>query len=256
MDDKKILKINQDAAEFYRDCLAGPEGEKARGFLNSRGISPAMIERFKIGFAPDKPCALCFAMKDKGWTRMDVVGTSLAVRELMGGGFYDKFRNRVIFPIDDMNGNTIGFIGRSLEDNNPVFLSSPDTLVLNKARDVFALNLARSTKKERVILVEGVMDVITLHQAGFDEAVAVFGNKLTVEHAKLMASCTRNVVVVYDSDDAGQAEAKRAVPILADAGMNVKVIYLEGFRDPEEYVKTKGAEAFSRLIDSDARSEE
>ncbi len=246
-----ILEINCTAAQYFRDCLSGPKGTKAVDFLKDREISPAIIEKFGIGFAPDYRDTLCDVMKDKGYARMELVKAGLAVREKMGDKFYDKFRNRVMFPISDVNGGVIAFTGRRIDDEGAVWLNSVDTPVFHKDRDVFALSLARQAKTERLILVEGVMDVIALHQAGFEEAVSVLGVTLTEEHAKLMASCAKNVVIVYDSDILGKSTSEAAVQILKNAGITVKVICLEGARDPQEFLRKRGATAFSSLIDND-----
>ena len=227
-----ILEINCTAAQYFSDCLSGPEGKKAVDFLKDHGISPAIVEKFGIGFAPDYRDALCDAMKEKGCARMELVKAGLAVREKMGDKFYDKFRNRVMFPISDVNGGIVAFTGRRIDDEGAVWLNSVDTPVFHKDRDVFALSLARQAKTERLILVESVMDVIALHQAGFEDAVSVLGVNLTREHAKLMASCAKNVVIVYDSDSLGKSTSDAAVPILESTGITVKAISLEGAGDP------------------------
>ena len=165
------------------------------------------------------------------------------------GRIYDRFRNRVMFPIIDVRGNVIGFGGRVMDDATPKYLNSPDTLVYNKSRNVFALNRAKTSKAGRVILTEGYMDTIALHQAGFDSAVASLGTALTEEHGQLLARYFKEAVIAYDGDGAGVAAAQRAIPLLEKAGLKVKVLRMQGAKDPDEFIKAYGREAFARLLD-------
>ncbi len=165
------------------------------------------------------------------------------------GRIYDRFRNRVMFPIIDVRGEVIGFGGRVMDDSTPKYLNSPDTPVYNKSRNVFALNIAKSTKAGRVILTEGYMDTISLHQAGFDNAVASLGTSLTAEHAQLLSRYFQEVVISYDGDGAGVAAAQRAIPLLEKAGLKVRVLQVTGAKDPDEFIKTYGRDAFARLLD-------
>lgn len=165
------------------------------------------------------------------------------------GRIYDRFRNRVMFPIIDIRGDVIGFGGRVMDDSTPKYLNSPDTPVYNKSRNVFALNIAKKSRAGRVILTEGYMDTISLHQAGFDSAVASLGTSLTAEHAQLLARYFKDAVIAYDGDGAGVSAAQRAIPLLERAGLNVKVLRVKGAKDPDEFIKKYGPEAFARLLD-------
>jgi DNA primase len=187
-------------------------------------------------------------MAEKGFDKADLLDAGL-VGKTSDGRIYDRFRSRVMFPIIDLRGEVIGFGGRVLDDAAPKYLNSPDTAVFNKSRNLFALNLARKTKQGRIILTEGYMDTISLHQAGFDCAVASLGTAFTQEHAQLLSRCTKEVVIAYDGDGAGVAAAQRAIPILERTGMNVKVLRLRGAKDPDEFIKKFGREAFSKLLD-------
>ncbi len=165
------------------------------------------------------------------------------------GRIYDRFRNRVMFPIIDVRGNVIGFGGRVMDDSTPKYLNSPDTPVYNKSRNLFALNIAKKSKAGRVILTEGYMDTISLHQAGFDSAVASLGTALTQEHAQLLSRYFKEAIISYDGDGAGVAAAQRAIPLLEKAGLKVRVLQVTGAKDPDEFIKAYGREAFSRLLD-------
>ncbi len=247
MTDRNImLDIYRDAAGFYRSYLAGPEGEKAREFLKQRGISPETAARFGIGCAPDSKDALRDKLTRK-YRYEDLFRAGLLKRRSMVNPFHDTFRNRIMFPMTDEDGNIVSFTGRMLDGGyEPVYLRLSCDLAGH--RTVFALNIARQTGNGRLILVEGEMDVVALHQAGFRETVSVLGTGVTDEQAETMARHAKNAVIVYDSDTYGQNSAESAVPVLERAGMSVKVIRLEGAKDPQEYIRTKGAAAFSELI--------
>ena len=245
---EKLLEMNKQAARLFHKWLNSPEGARGLGYLQRRGLSKQTLTRFGLGFAPDSWDALIRAMTQLGYDKRDLLDAGLAVSN-KDGRIYDRFRNRVMFPIIDVRGNVIGFGGRVMDDSTPKYLNSPDTPVYNKSRNVFALNIAKTSKAGRVILTEGYMDTIALHQAGFDSSVASLGTSLTAEHAQLLARYFQQAVIAYDSDGAGVAAAQRAIPLLEKAGLKVRVLRMTGAKDPDEYIKGFGREAFARLLD-------
>lgn len=246
----RLLSLNRDAARFYYSMLSKPEGKEAVEYIKKRGISKEMVTRFGLGVAPDGWNYLTNTMLKKGYTYQELFDAGLCKRARSGNGsFYDTFRNRLMFPVIDIRGSVIGFSGRALGDNEPKYLNSPDTPVFNKSRNLFAMNLAKKTKEGMIILVEGNVDVVSLHQAGFDCAVASLGTSLTAEQARLMTRYVKKVVIAYDSDGAGVKAAQRALPILEKAGLEVKVLRLSGAKDPDEFIKSKGPDAFRILLE-------
>ena len=217
-------------------------------YLQGRGLSKATRTNFGLGFAPDSWDGLITELSGLGYDKRDLLDAGLAVSS-KDGRIYDRFRNRVIFPIIDVRGDVIGFGGRVMDSSTPKYLNSPDTPVYNKSRNVFALNRAKTSKTGRVILTEGYMDTIALHQAGFDNAVASLGTALTEEHGQLLARYFKEAVIAYDGDGAGVAAAQRAIPLLEKAGLKVKVLRMQGAKDPDEFIKAYGREAFARLLD-------
>ena len=245
---QRLLELNKEAARFFHQELYAPGGQIGLDYLTRRGLSKRTLTRFGLGFAPDSWDSLIQAMGVKGYEKADLLDVGLVVRN-QNGRIYDRFRNRVMFPIIDVRGDVIGFGGRVLDDSTPKYLNSPDSPVYNKSRNLFALNIARKSKQGRLILTEGYMDTISLHQAGFDCAVASLGTALTGDHAQLLSRYTGEVVIAYDGDSAGVAAAQRAIPILEKTGMKVKVLRVTGAKDPDEFIKANGAAAFGRLID-------
>ena len=245
---EKLLTINKQAARAFHRWLHGPEGEHGLAYLRKRGLSPKTLTGFGLGFAPNAWDSLITELAGQGYDKRDLLDAGLAVSN-KDGRIYDRFRNRVVFPIIDVRGNVIGFGGRVMDDSTPKYLNSPDTPVYNKSRNVFALNLAKGSKAGRVILTEGYMDTISLHQAGFDSAVASLGTALTEEHGQLLSRYFREAVIAYDGDGAGVAAAQRAIPILEKAGLKVKVLRMTGAKDPDEFIKAYGRDAFARLLD-------
>ena len=243
----KMLELNRDAARFFYENLKKPCGEAAAAYIRKREISPQMVTRFGLGAAPDAWNSLSDAMLDKGYTAAELMDAGL-VKRGKNGGVYDTFRNRLMFPVIDVRGNVIGFSGRILGDGEPKYLNSPDTAVFQKSRNLFALNLAKKTKRGLLILVEGNVDVVSLHQAGFDCAVASLGTSLTPDQAQLMSRYTKSVVISYDADAAGVKAAQRAIGIFEKLGMAVRVLRVEGAKDPDEFIKAKGADAFEKLL--------
>jgi DNA primase len=245
---EKILTINKQAARAFHRWLHGPEGAEGLAYLQRRGLSRRTLTNFGLGFAPNRWDGLITELSAQGYDKRDLLDAGLAVSN-KDGRIYDRFRNRVMFPIIDVRGNVIGFGGRVMDDSTPKYLNSPDTPVYNKSRNVFALNIAKTAKAGRVILTEGYMDTISLHQAGFDSAVASLGTALTEEHGQLLSRYFKEAVIAYDGDGAGVAAAHRAIPILEKAGLKVKVLRMQGAKDPDEFIKAYGREAFARLLD-------
>lgn len=245
---EKLLELNRQAARAFHSWLYTQEGAQGLAYLQKRGLSKATLTRFGLGFAPNSWDALIREMNKQGYDKRDLLDAGLAVNN-KDGRIYDRFRNRVMFPIIDVRGNVIGFGGRVMDDSTPKYLNSPDTPVYNKSRNVFALNIAKKSKAERVILTEGYMDTISLHQAGFDSAVASLGTALTEEHAQLLSRYFKQAIISYDGDGAGVAAAQRAIPILEKAGLKVRVLRVTGAKDPDEFIKRYGRDAFARLLD-------
>ena len=245
---EKLLTINKAAARVFHKWLYAPEGAAGLAYLQRRGLSRGTLTRFGLGFAPDRWDGLLTALAEQGWDKADLLDAGLAVSN-KDGRIYDRFRNRVMFPIIDIRGDVIGFGGRVMDDSTPKYLNSPDTPVYNKSRNVFALNIAKKSRAGRVILTEGYMDTISLHQAGFDCAVASLGTSLTADHAKLLSRFTKEVILCYDGDTAGVQAANRAIPMLEKTGLKVRVLRITGAKDPDEFIKTFGREAFARLLD-------
>ena len=246
---ERMLALNREAARFFHAKLQEPVGQSGVDYLfGKRKLSRATATRFGLGMAPDGWDNLITAMAAKGYDKGELLDAGLVVKG-QNGRVYDRFRNRVMFPIIDLRGDVIGFGGRVLDDGTPKYLNSPDTPVFNKGRNLFALNIAKKSKLGRIILTEGYMDTISLHQAGFDCAVASLGTALTPEHAQLLVRYTKEAVIAYDGDGAGVSAAQRAIPILEKTGMKVKVLRMQGAKDPDEFIKKFGPEAFAKLLD-------
>ena len=244
----RMLSLNKDAARFFYEQLSTPEGRRAGEYMAKRRISPATAKNFGLGYAPDTWDSLEKAMRAKGYSDFELLDAGL-VRRGKSGGFYDTFRNRLMFPVIDVRGNVIGFSGRILGDGEPKYMNSPETLVFNKSRNLFALNLAKKSKSGYIILSEGNIDVVSLHQAGFDSAVASLGTSLTPEQARLLSRYTSQVIIAYDNDGAGLKASQRAIGILEKLDVKVKVLRMTGAKDPDEFIKAKGADAFRALLE-------
>jgi len=246
---ERMLALNRDAARFFYAELTGEEGGPARDYMAGREISPRIAKTFGLGFAPNSWDSLVRAMEKLGYTGAELVEAGLARSSKKGGGIYDTFRNRLMFPVIDVRGNVIGFSGRILDGGEPKYMNSPETLVFNKSRNLFALNLAKKSKSGYIILSEGNIDVVSLHQAGFDNAVASLGTSLTPEQARLISRYTQQVIIAYDNDQAGQKAAQRAIGILEKLDLRVRVLRMEGAKDPDEFIKNRGADAFRTLLE-------
>ncbi|MEI3112267.1 MAG: toprim domain-containing protein, partial [Oscillospiraceae bacterium] len=217
-------------------------------YLQRRGLSPPDGHQLRPGLRSELlGCAHPSYDPEKGYSKREILDAGLAV-ESQKGSIYDRFRGRIIFPIIDVRGNVIGFGGRVLDDSTPKYLNSPDTPIYNKSKNLFALNLAKRSKAGRLILT-GYMDTIALHQGGFDCAVASLGTSLTEDHARLISRYTKEVILAYDGDAAGVNAAQRAIPILDKTGLHVRVLQMRGAKDPDEFIRKFGREAFQRLLD-------
>ena len=247
---ERLWALHKEAARFFHSQLYAPVGKAALEYALGRGMPKSTLINFGIGYAPDSWDSLVKAMRAKGYTDQELRDSGLVTVSQKNGNLFDRFRDRLMFPIIDVRGNVIGFGGRimSNDKNTAKYLNSPETLIFNKRKNLFGLNLAKKTKLEYLILVEGYMDAIALHQYGFDCAVASLGTSLTEEHAVLLSRYTENVVLIYDGDEAGQRAAQRAIPMLEKAGLHVKVLTLRDAKDPDEFLKKFGADKFRNLL--------
>ncbi len=249
---KRVLEMNLEAAKFFRSCLFDSAiGEAGmRYFHTERGLSPATIKHFGLGFAPNSAGLLTDHMHRLGYTDEELVAACLCGRSKKNGRTYDYFRNRVMFPIIDPSGNVVAFGGRVLDDSKPKYLNSSDTPAFKKSKQLFALNFAKNCCSEKMVLCEGYMDVIALHAAGFEFAVATLGTAITPEHARIFSKYTKKVIISYDSDEAGQNAANKAMRLLGEVGMDVRVLKMTGAKDPDEYIRRFGAERFRQVLEA------
>lgn len=245
---EKIFNINKQAALFYYHSLQTPQGKDALAYLTERGLTPKTITHFALGYAPNSWNALSQHMEPLGYTVADLAQAGLMQQSKNNGQMYEIFRNRVIFPIVNLKKEVVGFGGRIMEDRQPKYLNSPDSPVFNKSKNLFALNLAKKCKSGTGILTEGYMDAIALHQAGFDGAVASLGTAFTSQQAQLMRRYFKKTVLCYDSDKAGQSATQRAIPLLDQAGVEVRILQMTGAKDPDELIKNHGADSFAHLL--------
>jgi len=245
----RMLALNKDAATYFFYQLRAPSGETGLKYFQDRQLSEETMKRFGLGFANVKSNDLTLYLKSKGYTDEEIRDAGLATYHEKYG-MSDKFWNRVMFPIQDINHRVIGFGGRVIGEGEPKYLNSPETEVFDKSRNLYGLNFARTSRKDHLILCEGYMDVIAMHQAGFTEAVASLGTAFTSGQASLLRRYTENVILAYDSDGAGTKAALRAIGILRDAGLTGKILHLEPFKDPDEFMKNLGREAFEERIAS------
>ena len=246
---ERLWALSKEAARYFVSQLYAPAGAEGLRYAQSRGMSKGTLTRFGIGFAPDSWDGLCKAMRAKGYTDEELKNAGLVSVSQKNGNIYDRFRNRLMFPIIDVRGNVIGFGGRVMDNSTPKYLNSPETEIFNKRKNLFALNMAKKSKLGYLILVEGYMDAIALHQYGFDCAVASLGTSLTEEHAALLSRYTEQVILIYDGDEAGQNATKRAIPMLEKAGLQVKVLQMRDAKDPDEFLKKFGADRFKLLLE-------
>ncbi len=244
-----LLEINKTAANYFYYQLNGDQGQQAREYLENRRLSKETQIHFGLGYASKYSNDLYLYLKKKGYQDQILKETGLLTYDEKRGA-HDKFWNRVMFPIMDVNNRVIGFGGRVMGDGMPKYLNSPETMLFDKSRNLYGLNYARTSRKPYMIICEGYMDVIAMHQAGFTNAVASLGTAFTAQHSVLLKRYTQEVRLAYDSDGAGQKAALRAIPILKSAGINVRVIHMDPYKDPDEFIKNLGTEAFQERIDA------
>ena len=244
-----LLEINKTAANYFYYQLNGDQGQQAREYLENRRLSKETQIHFGLGYASKYSNDLYLYLKKKGYQDQILKETGLLTYDEKRGA-HDKFWNRVMFPIMDVNNRVIGFGGRVMGDGTPKYLNSPETMLFDKSRNLYVLNYARTSRKPYMIICEGYMDVIAMHQAGFTNAVASLGTAFTAQHSVLLKRYTQEVRLAYDSDGAGQKAALRAIPILKSAGINVRVIHMDPYKDPDEFIKNLGTEAFQERIDA------
>ena len=248
---ERLWALHKEAARFFHSQLYSPAGAEALNYALGRGMNKYILTTFGVGFAPDTWDSLIKAMMAKGYTEEELKESGLVTVSQKNGRIFDRFRGRLMFPIIDVRGNVIGFGGRIIKNDkdSAKYLNSPETLIFNKRKNLFGLNLAKKTKQPYMILVEGNIDVVALHQYGFDNAIASLGTSLTDEQAVLLSRYTEQVVLIYDGDQAGQRATQRAIPILEKAGIGVKVMQLREAKDPDEYLKKFGADRFKNLLE-------
>lgn len=245
----RMLEANREAARFFHNTLKTQDGTIGYRYFKDRGLTDDTIRKFGLGFAPDSFNALTNYLINKGYTKDELVLANLARRSQKNpNNIYDNFRNRVMFPIIDVKGNVIAFGGRVMDDSKPKYLNTSDTLVYKKSMGVFALNLAKKSGKDSLILCEGYMDVIALHQAGFTNAVAGLGTALTSEQAHLLSRYASEILISYDADEAGQKAAARALTIFKNTTAKIKILRLSGGKDPDEIIKNYGVEKMKAII--------
>ena len=244
----ELLEINKQAAQYFYYQLRTEKGQTGLDYLKNRGLSEETMRKFGLGYSDRAGGGLYRYLKAKGYPD-DRLRESGLFNVDERHGMYDKFWNRVIFPIMDVNNRVIGFGGRVMGDAKPKYLNSPETKIFDKSRNLYGLNIARTTRKKYLILCEGYMDVISMHQAGFTNAVASLGTALTSGHASLLKRYTQEVLLLYDSDEAGIRAALRGIPILREAGVNSRVVSLKPYKDPDEFIRNMGPEAFEQRLE-------
>lgn len=244
---RRILEMNREAARFYHSVLLSPEGKVGYDYYIGRALSAATINHFGLGFAPNQWDALLKHMRAKGYQPAELVDAGLARKGQKG--YYDSFRNRVMTPIIDVRGNVIAFGGRVLDDSKPKYINTGDTLVYKKTNELFALNFAKDSKEDALILCEGYMDVIAMHQAGFTNAVAGCGTALTTEQVRLISRYAKEVILTYDADEAGQKALQKAMTLFDQTDVKVRIPALVGGKDPDEIIRTYGRDKFKGMLE-------
>ena len=251
---ERLWALHKEAARFFHSQLYSSVGQNALNYALGRGMSRSILTTFGVGYAPDSWDSMVKAMKAKGYTEQELKDSGLVTVSQKNGNIFDRFRDRLMFPIIDVRGNVIAFGGRTVKSDKDIakYLNSPETLIFNKRKNLFGLNLAKKTKLPYMILVEGNIDVVALHQYGFNNAIASLGTSLTEEQATLLSRYTEQVVLIYDGDEAGQRATQRAIPMLEKAGIGVKVLQLRDAKDPDEFLKKFGADKFKLLLEGSA----
>ena len=255
---ERAFSMNKAAARIFYENLVSGDGEEARNYLNSRKLSKSTITRFGIGYAKNDFYDLYNKLTALGYTKDEIRENFLCGISQKTGKPFDMFRNRVMFPIIDTSGNVIAFGGRVMDDSKPKYLNSSDTVVFSKGKSLFALNYAKNVllgniesslvSQGEIILCEGYMDVISMHQAGFSNAVATLGTAITPEHARVVSRYAKRAYLAYDSDEAGKKAADKAMTLLNEVGVETKIIKIDGAKDPDEYIKKFGAQSFKKLL--------
>ena len=258
---QRVLALNKDAARYYHKVLCSPAGQAVQGYLDRRQISPRIAARFGMGASVGEWDALIKAMLALGYTKAEMLAAGLAVQN-KNGGIYDKFRNRLMLPVIDVRGDVIGFGSRVLDHSEPKYMNTSETITYSKRRALYGINLAKKTKRPNIILCEGNLDVVTLHQAGFDNAVASMGTALTVEQTRLLSRYTKEIIICYDNDEAGKIATERALKILNNSEFTVRVLQLPNRiengnsikQDADDFIKRYGPPAFERLLSGSENS--
>lgn len=244
----RLLEINKEAAKYFYALLRNPRGERAYEYFKNRQLSDETMQKFGLGYSDQYSDDLYRYLRKKGYDDEILKKSGLVTIDEVRGG-HDKFWNRAMFPIMDVHNRVIGFGGRVMGEGEPKYLNSPETRIFDKSRNLYGLNIARTSRRNQLLLCEGYMDVISLHQAGFDNAVASLGTALTSGHANLLKRYTKEVYLTYDSDGAGVKAALRAIPILKEVGITTKVINMRPYKDPDEFIKALGADEYQKRID-------
>ena len=247
----RVLEVHREAGRFFYQTLVSPEGRAGLEYFQGRGLDPAAIKKFGLGYAPESGFGLVNHLRAKGYTVEEMTQADVA-RLSQRGNPYDRYRGRVMFPIFDLRGNVVAFGGRVLTDEKPKYINTSDTPVYHKSSGLFAMNLAKNSDSRQLILAEGYMDVIALHRAGFSNAIASLGTSLTEEQARIMKRYADEAVICYDSDEAGQKATQRAIPILKNAGLRVRVVTVPGGKDPDEFMRNYGKDGplrFKQLLE-------
>ncbi|MGE4214398.1 MAG: DNA primase, partial [Anaerotignaceae bacterium] len=232
----------------YHEVLQAEEGKNALDYLEKRQVTLAMQRKFGLGYAPEGKDRLYSVLKEKGFSEKAMIKSGLVMENKYGKGYHDRFYGRLMFPIFDVQGRVIGFGGRIMEKGEPKYLNSPETPLFNKKRTLYGLNFARSSKKKELIIVEGYMDMISIYQAGFHNVAASLGTAFNAEHATVLKKFVTDIILIFDSDTAGETAALRAIPILVSAGFRVKVLQVPNGKDPDEFIKQNGSLEFSKLL--------
>lgn len=245
---EKLFELHKLAGRFYYETLQSAEGEKARAYLQKRQMDPRIARKFGIGYSPDSYDALQKYLQEKGFSISELLKSGLVLENKDGKGYHDRFRGRLMFPIFDVQGRVVGFGGRILAKGEPKYLNSPETILFSKSRNLYGLNFAKAAKKRELILVEGYMDMLSIYQAGFHNVVASLGTAFNQEHARTLKRFADDIILLYDSDEAGTNAALRAIPVLVKNGFRVKVTQVPDGKDPDEFIKANGAAAFAKLL--------
>lgn len=244
----RLFEIHNVAGRFFYDTLQGDAGMTARTYIENRKLGINISRKFGLGYAPDGRNALFEHLKEKGYSIGDMLQSGLVIENKDKNGYHDRFRDRLMFPIFDPQGRVVGFGGRIIGKGEPKYLNSPETILFSKSRNLYGLNFAKAARKKELILVEGYMDMISLYQAGFHNVVAALGTAFNQEHARTLKKFAEDIILLYDSDEAGTNATLRAIPVLTSNGFRVRVTQVPNGKDPDDYIKENGAAAFSKLL--------